>query len=327
MREELSHPTLDTRLATSIKLSDHKSMYDEVCKRILSNKNILAQIMKDCLTEYKDIDVKDIADFYIEQDPHVASITVFNGESIDGLPTEDIGLSEGKIFYDIRYRAVAPRGDEMIELIVNVEAQNQYNPGYPLVTRGIYYDCRMISGQYGTDFDKMDYSQIKKVYSIWICRNVPKKLENSITSYDIKETNLIGEIKEPKEHYDLMSVVMVYLGQANDESESDVLNLLNRLLSEEMRAKDKLTMLSEEYNIPTVQHLEGEVKIMCNLSQGIEDKAMAKGIERGIEQGKDIGRAEGIIQTAKKLVEKGMVVEDILEVTGLPRETIEPMFL
>jgi len=300
---------IETQLTNSIKQSDHKSMYDETCKRILSSKGILAQIMKGCVIEYENVPIKDIADLYIEKEPHVAAITVFSGESIDGLPTEDIGLNEGKIFYDIRYRALAPHHGEVVELIINIEAQNQYNPGYSLVKRGIYYDCRMISGQYGTDFDKMDYNKIKKVYSIWICRNVPKELENSITSYDIHETNVIGNTKEKKENYDLMSVVMIYLGQATDTSESDVLKLLNRLLSEEVSAREKLNMLSEEYQIPSTQDLESEVEQMCNLSQGIEDKAIKKGIEKGA--------SKKAIEIAKNLFSMNFTLEQVTNATGL----------
>ena len=56
-----------------------------------------------------------------------------------------------------------------IALIINVEAQNDFYPGYPLIKRGIYYCCRMISSQYGREFTGPHYEKIKKVYSIWIC--------------------------------------------------------------------------------------------------------------------------------------------------------------
>ncbi len=55
----------------------------------------------------------------------------------------------------------------MIRLIINIEAQNDFYPGYPLIKRGIYYCSRMISAQYGTEFKNSHYENIKKVYSIW----------------------------------------------------------------------------------------------------------------------------------------------------------------
>jgi len=66
---------------------------------------------------------------------------------------------------------------------------------------------------------------------------------------------------------------------------------------------------------------------MCNLSQGIEDKAMAKGIEQGIEQGKDIGRAEGAgekaIEIARNLLKLGTPLEIIAEASKLPANVIQ----
>ena len=75
---------------------------------------------------------------------------------------EDVTLTEGTIRYDVRFYATAPSEDGLIGLILNVEAQNRYNAGYPLLKRAIYYCSRMISAQYGTEFTKGEYGKIKK---------------------------------------------------------------------------------------------------------------------------------------------------------------------
>lgn len=134
---------------------------------------------------------------------------------IHGTGVEDATLSEGTITYDIRFLATAPVSGELIRLIINIEAQNDFYPGYPLIKRGIYYCSRMISAQYGTEFMDAHYEKIKKVYSIWICMNPPKNRENSITGYVISEKNLIGNVKEKKSNYDLMTAVMICLGKKN----------------------------------------------------------------------------------------------------------------
>jgi len=36
----------------------------------------------------------------------------------------------------------------------------------------------------GVGFTGENYNQIKKVYSIWICMRVPKKIGNTITDYE-----------------------------------------------------------------------------------------------------------------------------------------------
>jgi len=306
---------INTALTSTIEFSDEKRMYDESCKRILSQKEILAPIMKECVWEYKDIDIKEIAEKYIEGTPVIGSLQVFGGEKIRGLPTEAINENEGKVFYDIRYKTLVPNGDDFIELIINLEAQNKYHTGYSLVKRGEFYSCQRISSQYGTEFDAMDYDKIKKVYSIWICRNVPKYLENTITRYDMSETNLVGNVKEQKENYDIMSVVMIYLGSVKEEQSSNLLNLLNNVLSEEISAQEKLKILEEQHGIKRTKTIESEVQHMCNLSNGIEEK----GIQKGREREK--------VEVAKKLIARNVSVEDITDLTGLPVEVIRNLTL
>ena len=47
----------DTTIAKNIRVADEKASYDAACKRLLSEKIILAWIMKNCLEEYRDCDV------------------------------------------------------------------------------------------------------------------------------------------------------------------------------------------------------------------------------------------------------------------------------
>ncbi len=52
----------DTTIAKNIRVADEKASYDAACKRLLSEKIILAWIMKNCLEEYRDCDVEEIAE-------------------------------------------------------------------------------------------------------------------------------------------------------------------------------------------------------------------------------------------------------------------------
>ena len=85
--------------------------------------------------------------------------------------------------YDIRFFAIAPVSGELIRLIINIEAQNDFLSGLSIDKKGNLLLQRMISAQYGTEFTNSHYENIKKVYSIWICMNPPKSRENSITRY------------------------------------------------------------------------------------------------------------------------------------------------
>ncbi len=108
-------------------------------------------------------------------DLEVASVPVYAGQTnmlprITGDNTEDKIPNEGRITYDIKFAVYIP-GGERIKLIINVEAQKEFNAGYDLVTRGVFYGARMISAQKDREFIGDDYDSVKKVYSIWICMN------------------------------------------------------------------------------------------------------------------------------------------------------------
>ena len=107
----------------------------------------------------------------IEGTPEIATVNVAPGHqpaAISGLPNEDKVPGEGMITYDIRFFAIT-RDKERVKLILNVEAQQRFQPGYDLVTRAIFYCARMLSSQLDTEFTPRNYDDIKKVYSIFIC--------------------------------------------------------------------------------------------------------------------------------------------------------------
>lgn len=306
----------DTTIAKNIRVTDEKAGYDAACKRLLSEKIILAWIMKNCLEEYQNCDVDEIAEEYIEGTPQVGEVAVAPDETnkapmIHGSGNEDTTLTEGTVTYDIRFLATAPVSGDLIRLIINIEAQNDFYPGYPLIKRAIYYCSRMISAQYGTEFTDSHYEKIKKVYSIWICMNPPKNRENSITRYYISEENLVGGVKERKADYDLMAAVMICLGR--EDSDTGILKLLNILLSTETGSADKCQMLEEDFHIKMTQKLESEVSLMCNLSKGVEEKGIQKGIDKGIA---------AMILTLKELqISSDVILKQICEKFGLTEES------
>ena len=317
----------ETTISQGLRATDSKAKYDAACKRLLSEKMILAWIMKSCLEEYQDCDVKEIAERYIEDQPQVGEVPVAPDEShtigqIHGMNSEDTSLTEGTITYDIRFTAIAPVSGEYFRLIINVEAQNVFKPGYPLVKRGIYYCSRMISAQYGTEFTQAHYEHIKKVYSIWIAMSPHKEWENTITRYQFVEEHLVGEVKEPVQNYDLITVLMLCLGGPGSESDNDILKLLNVLLSNETRADEKRKILQTEFDIPMTQTLEGRLTDMCNLSDGVEARGIAKGIERGREEGRAEGRAEGRVEgRAEGAMEATFAaLKNLMDTLGLPLE-------
>ena len=307
----------ETTVAKKIRILDDKAQYDAACKRLLSERIILAWIMKACVEEFRDCEIHEIAAKYIVGTPQVGVVPVDPDESngtvqgeVAGTGVGDATMTEGTVTYDVRFMAAAPVSGELIRLIINVEAQNNFYPGYPLIKRGIYYCSRMISAQCGTEFVNAHYEKIKKVYSIWICMNPPKNRKNTITRYRIAEDNLVGSVKEQKAYYDLMTAVMVCLGAEDDQNYEGLLKLLDVLFSTEVNLKGKQEILEQEFSIGMTQTMESEVSLMCNLSQGIEEKGIQKGKKEERQRGiqamvsvlKDLNIAEDVI--VKKLEEK-----------------------
>lgn len=211
------------------------------------------------------------------------------------------------MFYDVRFDAIAPKSadsteqEEVIRLIINVEAQTKFKPGYPLTKRAIYYCSRMISVQHGPIFTKSEYGKIRKVYSIWICTQPSDGFENTLTRYSIKPEQLIGEAQEETENYDLMSVVMICLGKPGTENHKGILKFMEVLLSSTRSGSEKKKILEEEFGVAMGEELEREVLEVCNLSQGVR----AEGREEGRQEGRIEGIGIGEIRMLVQLVREG----------------------
>ena len=69
--------------------------------------------------------------------------------------------------------------------------------------------------------------------------------------------------------YDLMEVVIVNLGDADKESELEILDLLNVLFSTSATPEEKKKRLHEDFDIAMTEEFESEVRDMCNLSRAL----------------------------------------------------------
>ena len=79
---------------------------------------------------------------------------------------------------------------------------------------------------------------------------------------------------------------LVRIGITNEIPEHDekyeMHRLIGALLSSELKEQEKLDIIEHEYNIPTSQEFREDVRIMCNLSTGIEERATEKTSEKFI---------------------------------------------
>ncbi len=316
---------MDYDTIDDIYLAGKNPEYDAAAKKLLSSKKILAWILKYCVEEFKDCSIADIRDRYIIGIPETASVPVLPDETnaaamvgtdhISGERTEDTSVTEGKVTFDIRFRAITPR-NELVQLIINIEAQRSRHTSYPLLKRAMYYVSRLISSQYGVDFNKAQYGKIKKVYSIWLCMDAPDD-RGGITRYRMQEEPEYGNILDEKENYDLQQVVMVYVAHARADMENRLLNLLGELFVSEDDANRKKAELIEHYDIDLNENEERLVSTMCNLSVGV----YVRGRESGILEGK----IETSNQIVLNLLQMHMGMDFIKKATGRSEEDIKKL--
>lgn len=301
-----------THVARVIDDADLRARYDYHAKRLLANKQILARIFKLTVAEVKDSSIDDIISMI--GDPIIGSERVesaFIPEAVASSTTEDKSASEGEIYYDIVTYLVVPEGHIETKVIIDVEAQHKYDNGYDLVTRGIYYGARKLSSQKDTEFAGSNYQGLRKVYSIWICMDVPEKYRNTVTAYSICKSDVEGEFTK-EEYFDLLSVILIRLGGDPDTYEyGSVQKLLTTIFSDNIGAKEKKERIEAEFNIPMTKKIESEVGKMCNLSQGI--------YEKGIVQ----GHSQGISQIVLGAYSKGRTAQEISEFNNIPLSKVE----
>ena len=293
-----------------------KAQYDENAKKLLSNKIFLAHILKGTVTEFKDANPRDIISL-IEGEPYVSTVSVEPGmtnqvlenpkSKIKGSNTENMETKEGAIRFDIIF--YVRMKDGISQIIVNIEAQKNSSPGYPLMNRAIFYTCRMISSQKERDFSNSNYNDIKRVYSIWVCMNMP---ENSLEHIHLVKDSIVNS-HAWKGKLDLVNIVMIGLAKEvpKHEEKYELHRLLGALLSQDLTANEKLDIIGNEYAIPMEKDFREDVSIMCNLSQKIK--------ETGIETGIEMGKREMIM----KMYNKGYTAAQIADVAEMDEKKIK----
>ena len=145
-----------------------------------------------------------------------------------------------------------------------------------------------------------------------------------------------SEIDEGKVCFDIIFYVRMRDGLAK--------MIINLEASQTMTAEQKLKLIKQEYDIPVDRHsIREEVKIMCNLSEGVEEMGYVKGEAAGMiagraegekigeARGKAIGRSEGRLEGKSeeradiilKMYKKGYNLEQIMDVTEISEAEIK----
>ena len=246
--------------------------------------------------EFKGMKPEDVVK-YIEGEPSISVVPVepglanmektdAAGQRIVGLNTENAEINEGLVRFDIIFYVRMPSVDDtkngLSQIIVNIEAQKDEPTEYKILNRAIFYVSRLISSQKERDFVNTNYDDIKQVFSIWICMNMD---DNSLSHIHLTKDEMLKPCNW-KGNLDLLNIVLI--GITNEIPEHDekyeMHRLIGALLSSELKEQEKLDIIEHEYNIPISQEFREDVRIMCNLSTGIEERATERATEKTSEK-------------------------------------------
>ena len=261
---------MNTDLTNAAIAADDKrnAQCDSAAKHILSNKFLLAHILANTIDEFKGMMPKDIVPL-IEGEPNINTIPVDNGltnlhkgSRIAGITTENSDINEGIIYYDIVF--YVRMLDGISQIIINLEAQKNNPKNYFILNRAIFYECRLISSEKGRDFTGMNYNDIKRAYSIWLCMDMQ---ENYICHYHLIKDDIIGH-SSLKKTPDIFNIIFIGLnvnvcGPSNVPS---IHHLLGTMFSSKLTADEKLNIINKQYDIPITDTLKGDVNVMGSIS-------------------------------------------------------------
>lgn len=310
---------MHTEINNALSVADKGTQYDESAKRLLGQKSILAHILVKTVAEFKGISPKEVIPL-IEGTPYISSVPVEpgltnkekqsepadkekekqqwqqkkGGQRVVGMNSENMEYNEGLVRFDIVF--YVRLRDGLSQIIINVEAQKDEPEQYSILNRAVFYVSRLISSQKERDFENMQYDDIKRVYSIWVCMNMG---ENSLSHVHLVKEDLVG-YHDWRGKLDLFNVVLIGLAKELPEQgeQYELHRLLGALFAQGLTAQQRLNIIKTEYDISIEENIRQEVDVMCNLSQGIKEAGIAE------------GRAEEIIETG---YEFGLSESDILE--------------
>ena len=315
-------------------INNEKSYLDAGCKALLGCTAVAAFIVKNCIPEFRDMSLEEIQEYIIykkakgQMTPEELAEIQANNTSpveigchiVDDLPdklneknVESKSTNEGTIYYDVLFDIGMPGGKSPpSRVIVDIEAQNHFNPGYSMLKRGSFYCGRMISAQKETVFRNSDYNKLQKVYSIWLCIAPDEKVRGVCNTYSMSETCLAKEHHFPKKQYDNFCIIIACL--QDKQSANNMVRFFSSVFDNDMPVEEKLD-LARECGLQVTADVKEGINQMCNYSDYVEQK----GIEKG--------RIETLSESVVKLVRSGTLTLDaaldVLQVSDDIRATVK----
>lgn len=267
-------------------------------KWILRHCDVLAKIVQYAIPEFKDCSYNEIVGTIPVDTIKIGEVAV-NSDFVKLDSNEIPRLNEKPIVFDVLFR------DTRYNLMIDIEPQGTFNPGYSLVKRGMYYLSRMLSSQLIPKKDT-NYNALRKCYSIWLCFDL---LSNS-------KTNAVGEHRYKMRHVtedgtefpvgdaDLMELIIVRAG-----GQCDLNRTLREFITALFRDTDKLASYLAESE--ECKDIIKEANTMCNWGEMRETQ----------------GRAMEIIRMGQKYnLSRECIIRDLMDECHFSRDEAEDYY-
>ncbi len=258
----------------------------------------------------------------------------FLKDFISSILGEEIKIKE--VIHDARLEQLARERkygilDLDVELesgeFINIEMQLRDNNN--IEERTTFYAAKKISEQEGIG---TNYENLRKVIIITILDykfiDLPEYITETVRiarghqDYELNNTTKYYYIELPKfrkQNPDMSNKKNQWLAFL-DRERGDLLDMAkkeNKLINE----------ADEHYNILTGEEEAkrlAEIRLLSAMEEhSALETARHEGAKRGMREGLKQGKKQGLIIVAKKLKEKNMDIESIMEATGLSREEVE----
>lgn len=269
--------------------SQERIIDDQVFKEASGYKAIAAILMNTFIDEYNDMDCKDVARLILDRTTRTnTDIDNILSSKIDTI-SRDINEYSKEIKLDQAFEAKSTK-EHTLNLknivTINFEMQRSNPSEYNIISRAVLYAASLLkmslknSGQ---------YSDLHKVYSVWLCDFIFK--ENELKHYDEIKNEAIHRYRMCR-HYediskssydeaaDLMEVVIVELPKLKfkqDLKQSTVYKML-------FRSNGSFKSINDTFQINLTKYKE--VKQVFDVNELLE-KRLKEGEETGIELGEN----------------------------------------
>lgn len=296
---------------------------DKSFKRLFMKKEFLVPILINVIPEYS----KFKEGKYLENSKYLeeveALITPKDNEIVNpkAYSVEDSGKGEEtNVSYDVLVDCKLPDAGECdVEFFFfDLEMQRENNPGYSLVKRGVYYNCRLISRQIEA-LGEESYNQLKPVYSVWIIKNhVPSEYKNSIYRAGLHGGfNNGANASKLNKDLNLINLIFIYLSEdaETEESQDDLIKYLKSVFNKQVVEdcnpyKDYSGKIKKE--VDEFMSLEETVKKESKEEGKIEEKLKnIKNITNAL-----LSQGESAFEIKKTLLSFGFTEEDIKSALG-----------